>query len=145
MTTGNARDINLNISSTFDVDKALENFGGEMSLFISSLSKLEDMTLEKNLGEIATAYDNKDYKKIKDVAHQLKGAVGYVGASRLYYQLYFIQFHFLSEDYQLQMAYYPGLIEAALQYKVDSRILLAEKTNKKYVKKESHDICPISE
>ena len=49
------------------------------------LNKFEDMTLNQTIKEIIEPYDNKQYKTVMEVAHSLKGASGYVGASRLYY------------------------------------------------------------
>ena len=115
----------MDISVSIDVDSAVEALGGEMDMFCSIMSKFETMTLESSLTQMITHYDNKDYLKVKEIAHSLKGAVGYVGASRLYYQCYFMQFHYLNGDYDSQMAYYPGLIEASIEYKVASRVLLA--------------------
>jgi HPt (histidine-containing phosphotransfer) domain-containing protein len=40
---------------------------------------------------IAQAVDSQDWNVMKMKAHSLKGACGYVGASRLHYSCYFIQ------------------------------------------------------
>jgi HPt (histidine-containing phosphotransfer) domain-containing protein len=40
--------------------------------------------------DIVKEYENKNYLEMKNLAHSLKGASGYIGASRLYYMCYFI-------------------------------------------------------
>ena len=44
---------------------------------------------------IIVPYEQNNYKEMKDLAHSLKGASGYIGASRLHYVCYFIQEHFV--------------------------------------------------
>ena len=85
------KDINLDVTVPIDMPTAVENLGGEASMFYSMLSKFESMTLETTLRDMISAYDNVDYEQLKNYAHSLKGASGYIGASRLYYQCYFIQ------------------------------------------------------
>ena len=36
------------------------------------------------------AYDSKNYEELKDNAHAIKGASGYIGASHIHYACYFI-------------------------------------------------------
>ena len=68
----------------------------------------------------------KDYRKMKSKAHSLKGASGYIGASCLHYSCYHIQDHFMNQNYDKMLDYYPLLIESAIEFKIESRKLLAE-------------------
>ena len=63
---------------------------------------------------------------MKEGAHSLKGSSGYIGASHLHYACYFIQEHFMFERPALMMEYYPTLIEAAIEFRVFSRKIIAE-------------------
>jgi HPt (histidine-containing phosphotransfer) domain-containing protein len=54
------------------------------------LKKLEDMCLIPNLQEIAIAVDAEDFLAIKQKAHSLKGASGYIAAGPVHYCCYFI-------------------------------------------------------
>lgn len=65
--------------------------GGNRSLYFSMLSRLEPMSLNHNIVGIAEAVDSNDYDKMKSKVHNLKGACGYVGASRMHYACYWIQ------------------------------------------------------
>jgi len=67
---------------------------------------------------------------MKDLAHSLKGASGYIGASRLHYACYFIQKHFVNGQKEKMLEYYPTLVEAAIEFKVYSRILMARYKSK---------------
>jgi HPt (histidine-containing phosphotransfer) domain-containing protein len=48
------------------------------------------MSLNSNMKAIAIAVESQDWNQMKTKAHSLKGACGYVGASRLHYACYFI-------------------------------------------------------
>lgn len=76
--------------------------------------------------------NEQDYEKIMDLAHQLKSAAGYAGASHLHYACYFIQEHYMNGRYQEQIEYYPTLIEAAVTFRVYSRKVLANYHRKTY-------------
>jgi len=63
-------------------------------------------------------------------AHQLKSPAGYIGASHIHYACYFIQEHFLFDRFTQMMEYYPTLIEAAVNFRIVSRQLLAQHESK---------------
>ena len=67
---------------------------------------------------------------MKLLAHSLKGASAYIGAARLSYTCYYIQEHYVYERYDKMLEYYPSLIEATVEFKVHSRILLAKHKGK---------------
>jgi len=56
---------------------------------------LESMSLNQTMKDIVPAYENQDYQQMKSLAHSLKGASAYIGASRLHYMCYYIQEHFV--------------------------------------------------
>lgn len=74
-----------------DTDKPIKDLGGNHKLYYMMLGRLETMSLNKNMNKIATAMNCQDWDAMKANAHSLKGACGYVGASRLHYACYFIQ------------------------------------------------------
>jgi HPt (histidine-containing phosphotransfer) domain-containing protein len=90
------------------------------------LAKFEEMSLISCMKGLATAVDGQDYLKMKEAAHSLKGASGYIGASHLHYACYFIQDHYMSQRYDQMMEYYPTVLEAAVEFRVYSRKLLAD-------------------
>ena len=69
---------------------------------------------------------------MKSKAHSLKGASGYIGASCLHYSCYHIQDHFMGGNFDKMLDYYPLLIESAIEFKIESRKLLAEHNGKSY-------------
>jgi HPt (histidine-containing phosphotransfer) domain-containing protein len=89
------------------------------------LENLEKLALNKTMKDMIPAYDNRNYQAMKDLAHSLKGASGYIGASRLHYACYFIQEHFVYNRHPQMLEYYPTLVEAAIEFKVYSRILIS--------------------
>ena len=60
-----------------------------------------------------------------ELAHKIKGGSGYIGAGRLYYACYFIQEHYVYKKHSLMLEYYPTLVEAAIEFRLESRKLIA--------------------
>ncbi len=87
------------------------------------LEKIEESSLYPTLKELILAYDKKDFAQIKNKAHALKGATGYVGASRVHYCCWRMQDLFTNEKNEEMCEYYPTLIEYCLEFKVHSRYL----------------------
>ena len=54
------------------------------------LEQFEDLTLMKNLEEMAKAVNDFNYSAMKEAAHSLKGAAGYIGAGRIHWVCYHI-------------------------------------------------------
>ena len=54
------------------------------------LGKLEVLSLNPSLKDLAQAVEERDFNKMKSKAHSLKGASGYIGASCLHYSCYHI-------------------------------------------------------
>ena len=67
---------------------------------------------------------------MKSKAHSLKGASGYIGASCLHYSCYHIQDKFMAGNYERMLDYYPLLIESAIDFKIESRKILAAHNGK---------------
>lgn len=65
-------------------------------MYYMMLARFEDMSLIKGMKDIAKHVEELDYLNVKEVAHSIKGASGYVGAGPLHFACYFIQEHFLA-------------------------------------------------
>ena len=89
------------------------------------LRRLEVMTLNQCMNQVAEGVNLKDGAKIKNGVHMLKGATGYVGAGRLHYICYQIQNAFHNDDLQKMLDYYPLLVESCIEFKRFSRKYLA--------------------
>lgn len=76
------------------------------------------------------AFDKKDYEDLKDKAHTLKGPSSYIGAGKLSYACYYIQYHFVENNYPMMLEYYPCVVEAAIEFKIYSRKIIAENESK---------------
>ena len=83
--------INLDITLPIDFVTPVQNLGGQKFLFNTMLKRLEVMSLTACMGQIAEGLNTKDWTKMKQGVHQLKGASGYVGAGRIHYVCYHIQ------------------------------------------------------
>lgn len=121
-----SRVVDLSIKNPIDVTKAIELLGGEASIFYNMLGRLETISLLPTLKDLAIAFDKKDFAQIKNKAHALKGASGYVGASRVHYSCYQIQEHYTMGNYEEMLLYYPTLIESTVEFRVYSRKIIAE-------------------
>ena len=60
----------------------------------------------------------------------LKGSSSYIGASNVHYMSYFIQENFEYKNIDKMWAYYPGLIEACIQFRTYSRTIIAKRESK---------------
>jgi HPt (histidine-containing phosphotransfer) domain-containing protein len=118
--------MDFDISTPVDVKKATETLCGSPVMFYTMLSKFEDMTFLNLMREIAKAVERGDMEKLMHDAHQLKSPAGYIGASHIHYACYFIQEHHAYKRYKEMLEYYPTLVEAAVEFRIHSRILLAK-------------------
>ena len=98
------------------------------------LAKLEVLSLNPMMREIAIAVEERDYQRFKSKAHNLKGASGYVGAAIIHYTCYHIQQQFQEGNLENMLEFYPLLVEASIEFQIVSRIIIA-----KY-----HSKCPTS-
>ena len=90
------------------------------------------MKLTNAMKEIIIPYDKNDHKVFMDQAHALKGACSYIGAGKLHYVCFYIQDLFLNQEYSKQLFFYPNLVEAAIEFKVYSRTIIAKYNKQKY-------------
>ena len=57
--------------------------------------------------KIKSAVETLNYDDYKEHAHSLKGASGYIGASRIHYACYYIQDHHYTNKKEKMLEYYP--------------------------------------
>ena len=69
-------------------------------------------------------------RKIMESVDTFKNAAGYIGAGHLYYASKFIKDSFFKKQYEVMFEYYPTLLEAAVNYRIYSRQLLAKHDSK---------------
>lgn len=79
----------MDITKILDVEQSIKNLG-MADLYYMVLPKFEDMVLTKYMKPLAEAYTNKDWVELKENAHAIKGASGYLGAAKLHYACYYM-------------------------------------------------------
>mgnify|MGYP000867874157 CR=1 FL=1 len=94
------------------------------------LKRLEVMSLTSCMTQVAEGINQQDYNKMKQGAHQLKGASGYVGAGRVHYVCYHIQNAYQTNDFARMVEYYPMLVEYSIEFKRFSRKYLSDLKSK---------------
>lgn len=82
--------IDIDTSRPIDLKKAIDQLGGSPEMFYMMLEKFEEMSLIECINNIANDVNDNNYLKMKNDAHSLKGASGYICASHIYYACYFI-------------------------------------------------------
>ena len=122
--------VNLDVRQPIDFVTPVDNVGGQISIFITMLNRIESLSLTTCMAQVAEGMNALDYLKIKLGAHSLKGASGYVGAGRVHYCCYHIQKAFVEEKFDLMVSYYPFLVEFVIEFKRFSRKYLAEQKRK---------------
>ena len=63
----------------------------------------------------------------------MKGAAGYIGASRLFYACDIMKTYYKMGNEAKMLESYPGVIEAVIEFKVYSRQVICANQNKIYV------------
>ena len=81
----------------------------------------------KCLKDLLPALDDANYLKMKTSIHSLKGGCAYVGAYRMYYICYYMQMYYVEKEFTKMLEFYPNLIEAAIEFKIECAHLIAEK------------------
>ncbi len=84
--------------------------------------------LDDNIVELGVGLEENDTLKMKEGAHKIKGSSGYVGAARLHYATYYIHncWEINHDDYDGMVKFYPGVVEAAIEFKKYSRWFIAK-------------------
>lgn len=118
------REVVLSADMPIDVQRAIELLGNQEKIFYQMLGKLEKLSLNPAMIDIAEAINEQDFNKYKTKVHSLKGASGYIGASNLHYSCYHIQEHFYVGNYQEMLELYPLLVESAIEFKIESRNII---------------------
>ena len=68
-------------------------------MYFMLLGELEKMSLLNDVKGVSEAFERGDYTAMKNSAHSLKSAAGYVGAGRLQDSCYWIQYHFAAGNH----------------------------------------------
>tara|TARA_B110000285_G_C15019193_1_gene560637 strand:- start:641 stop:1012 length:372 start_codon:yes stop_codon:yes gene_type:complete len=123
----------------------MHGLGNNPKLYYNMVDSIEGMTLNGVMKEIVKPFENKNFQEMKEQAHKLKGASGYIGAGKIHYVCYYIQENFYFKKYEKMLDYYPSLVEAAIEFKVYRRKILCKYRNKKYRPEPSHRECDHSE
>ena len=75
--------MNMDISTPLDIKVGTGILGGSEAMYYNMLGKFEEMTLFKSLAVANKGVDTNDDEEVKEGAHALKGASGYIGASHI--------------------------------------------------------------
>ena len=123
----------LDLKTKYPVDEEtpIKLLDGNVKLYYSMLGRLERMSLQPNMLALASAVEKGDHMAVKNKVHSIKGACGYVGASRLHYVCYKIQDLHFQAAFDEMMGKYPKLVESVIEFKRYSRVLLAKYESKK--------------
>jgi HPt (histidine-containing phosphotransfer) domain-containing protein len=116
----------FNLDEPIDLITGSTNVGGE-DLFYLIMDEFEDMTLMKNLTNMKEDVENKDYKKLREEAHSLKGASGYLAAGRVHKLSEQIQKAIDTNDIAKAISLYPRLIEESIMLRIHIKKLLSKR------------------
>ena len=81
---------NFDVTDPIDLITPVENLNGKTEFFIKMLKRIDVTSVMPCLTQVAEGLNEKDWDKMKQGAHQLKGSSGYVGAGRVHYCCYHI-------------------------------------------------------
>ncbi len=136
--------VNLDIATPMDYKEQIKNLG-DPRIYFKILSRFEEMSLFQETNELVRYVNEKNYHEIKESVHKLKSTAGYVGASHIHYACYYMQDHFLKDEIESMMEYYPTLLEACVTFRVYSRKIIAMMNNQEYIIDPSHETIPMAD
>lgn len=68
-----------------------------------------------------------------------------MGAGRIHYACYYMQEHFLKEEIEEMMSYYPTLLEASIEFRIYQRQVMAKLNNQPFNFNPSWEMIPIAD
>ena len=121
---------NLDVNQTIDFSASIRKLNGQRKLLINMIKRLEDESLSHCMQMVTNGLNAKNWGLVKQGAHMLKGATGYVGAGRVHYACYQIQRAYNRGDFRKMESYYPLLLEYSIELKRFMRRYLTDLTSK---------------
>ena len=79
---------------------------------------------------LAQAVEARDYRKMQSKVQSLKESCGYIGASYLHFTCFHILEQWIAGNHSGMLDFYPLLVECAIDFKIESRKVLATHNGK---------------
>ena len=112
----------LDTTCHIDVMKGIngEFFCGQAEFYYDQLASMETQ-FNECIKELVVAYDKEEYKNLNDISVRMMEMTGQMAISGLYYPFYFMTELYAFGMYPQMNDFYPNLVEAYVEYKIESR------------------------
>jgi two-component system, OmpR family, aerobic respiration control sensor histidine kinase ArcB len=101
----------LNQYFLLDEQDAIERAGGRLEMLVEVLKSLVNESIPEEKANIEEAYSKKDWKRIQELAHKMKGGALYCSAKRMGYACRYLERYLLAGHSKLQEQLYQQLIK----------------------------------
>ena len=132
-----AKCANYDVSCPLDYETALKNTGNNKKFYFKLLAQFVNKTFYRSIKEISKALEDKNWKKFKSAAHNLKAANGYIGAGNIHYDCYYIQGFGQSKNYAGMVSRYNRFIEDSILFLIYVKKFVTSNAEKDW---EAHEI-----
>ena len=117
-----------------------EIFCGAAELYFDTLASMES-NLNTCIKELGAAYDKEEYKNLNDISVRMMENTVSMAISGLYYPFYFMTELYAFGMYPQMNDFYPTLVEAYIEYKIESRKTLKMSQGEVYELDADHQKC----
>ena len=109
--------------SLLNIEDALVNCGDKELLY--DMLQLMLAELPRDLEEMKQAYVEKNYSKIKNLAHKIKGGAVYIGTNRMKYACQYLEIYCNGDNYLFHSLYQKAIntIEETITYTKKQKIM----------------------
>ena len=136
------RSYDMDTSKPLDIDFCLKTYV-DKSMFFRLLPKFEESGFLDNLHLLAFWVQVGNFYEFMNKAHSIKGGAAYTGASRICNDWFWIQVHFDRKEYVKMIQVYITLLEHSAQFRVHTRVVMAEFYKTKWVIEPEHETVPL--
>jgi HPt (histidine-containing phosphotransfer) domain-containing protein len=114
---------NFNLTDPIDLETGIRSIGDEET-FYNMMEGFDDMTLIETLTKMKEHVQSQDFPKLRDAAHSLKGASGYLAAGRIFKLCETIHKHIDVKNYDSAIRLYPEFVVECITLRLYIKKLL---------------------
>ena len=119
---------NFNLTDPIDLETGVKSIGDEETFF-SIMEGFDRMTLLETLNKMKDCVETRDFPKLRDAAHSLKGAAGYLAAGRVFKLCESIHKCIDIAYYDGAIHLYPYFIAECITLRLHIKLLICKKNS----------------
>jgi HPt (histidine-containing phosphotransfer) domain-containing protein len=117
---------NFNLTDPIDLETGIKSIGDEET-FYNIMEGFDEMTLIETLNKMKESIQSQDFPKLRDAAHSLKGASGYLAAGRIFKLCESIHKCIDTKNYDGAIQLYPTFIAESITLRLYIKKLICKR------------------